>query len=73
MTQERFTLTEAADLANCNRITVWRAVQSGRLPAELVRIAPFNQDVYYIERADLDKWIAARNAKKEGEQHAEAD
>jgi excisionase family DNA binding protein len=61
------TVTEAATVANCNKGTVSRAIDSGNL-----RGNGKSGDERRIDRADLTRWILARSNLPEREESVEA-
>ena len=52
---EIMTLTEVAEYLHCHKITVYRMVQSGEIPAFQVGSS------WRLRREDIDRWIEDRH------------
>lgn len=57
--KNQLTMTQAAQMANVSRPTIWRAIQGGELKAALTP-TPFNHDVFMIEAKEFTRWLEIR-------------
>ena len=56
---ERLTLGQAAKETGISRQGLWKAAKEGRLVA--TRVHEARSDVWYVERADLERWLRERD------------